>query len=134
MEVREIDKKRMSTPGPGEYSHDPIAAVGKQGVKVSIGSARRSIEGLKLVPCPTNYSPDHNSIKMRHPAFTMGKSAKRLEGGIEPERTPGPAHYPKKFVTKRGPIAVIPQGKRDMQRSYQKLPGPADYSNSMFQS
>ena len=61
-EIRDIDRKRMSTPGPGEYSIDEI--VGKQDIKVGIGSARRSldnsIEYNGRAPCPTNYSPNHN--------------------------------------------------------------------------
>ena len=71
-----LGMKRVSTPGPGEYS---IAhRVGKQGVRVTIGNARRSLDSnddraLGRIPCPTEYSPDHATIKPRHPAFTMAK-------------------------------------------------------------
>ena len=81
-ELRSIDKMRKSTPGPGDYSFEQHNVVGKQGVRVTIGTARRSLDSKEkpkeLIPCPTDYSPDHNTIKMRHPAFTMTKQAKKL--------------------------------------------------------
>ena len=62
----------------------------------------------------------------------MSKSVRKL--GDDSEATPGPAFYAKKFITKRGPRAAIPQGKRDLQKSQLQMPGPADYSESMFRS
>ena len=78
-EMRSFDKQRKSTPGPGQYSIEHYSD-SKQGARVTIGTACRSLDSnLKpFVPCPTNYTPDHNTIKLRHPAFTMTKQKKKL--------------------------------------------------------